>query len=271
MSNRRFPAPCLPCTNPSRVLPFTRYGQPILAVLPCLPLPPFPHLLKSLCKRDTARRMSIPSRGILSVYRCIYKSLGQALQSTAAPGEMALMSENLWDEVLARVEGKINRHSFATWFRPTSYVSSDEQNAARLRPQRAVPRLAQQELPGRAAGGPLRDRPARHPRPLRGDARRPRTRQRPRRPRRRLPSGRAPSSTRSTRSRASSSAPRTSSRMPPPAPSPRSRRSPTTRSSSTAAWASARRTSCTRSGTTSSPGRSGRTSSTSRPTASSTR
>jgi chromosomal replication initiator protein len=37
------------------------------------------------------------------------------------------MSENLWDEVLARVEGKVNRHSFATWFRPTSYLSSDEQ------------------------------------------------------------------------------------------------------------------------------------------------
>jgi chromosomal replication initiator protein len=26
---------------------------------------------------------------------------------------------NLWDEVLARVEAKVNRHSFATWFRPT--------------------------------------------------------------------------------------------------------------------------------------------------------
>ena len=37
------------------------------------------------------------------------------------------MSENLWDEVLARVEGKINRHSFATWFRPTGYLSSDDQ------------------------------------------------------------------------------------------------------------------------------------------------
>jgi chromosomal replication initiator protein len=30
---------------------------------------------------------------------------------------------NLWDEVLAKVEGKINRHSFATWFRPTSFLS----------------------------------------------------------------------------------------------------------------------------------------------------
>jgi chromosomal replication initiator protein len=37
------------------------------------------------------------------------------------------MSETLWDEVLARVESKVNRHSFATWFRPTSYLSSDAQ------------------------------------------------------------------------------------------------------------------------------------------------
>ncbi len=28
---------------------------------------------------------------------------------------------NLWDRVLARVEGKLNRHSFATWFRPTQF------------------------------------------------------------------------------------------------------------------------------------------------------
>jgi len=35
---------------------------------------------------------------------------------------------NLWDDVLARIENdnKVNRHSFATWFRPTSYHSFDE-------------------------------------------------------------------------------------------------------------------------------------------------
>jgi chromosomal replication initiator protein len=33
------------------------------------------------------------------------------------------MSADLWDQILARVEAKVNRHSFATWFRPTSYVS----------------------------------------------------------------------------------------------------------------------------------------------------
>jgi len=35
------------------------------------------------------------------------------------------MSADLWDRVLARVEDKVNRHSFATWFRPTSYVALD--------------------------------------------------------------------------------------------------------------------------------------------------
>lgn len=40
------------------------------------------------------------------------------------------MSADLWDQILARVEGKVNRHSFATWFRPTSYVALD---AGRLR------------------------------------------------------------------------------------------------------------------------------------------
>src|SRR4051794_41058313 len=32
---------------------------------------------------------------------------------------------NLWDEVLARIETKINRHSFYTWFKPTPFVGED--------------------------------------------------------------------------------------------------------------------------------------------------
>jgi chromosomal replication initiator protein len=32
---------------------------------------------------------------------------------------------NLWDDVLAKVEAKVNRHSFATWFRPTNYLALD--------------------------------------------------------------------------------------------------------------------------------------------------
>ena len=32
----------------------------------------------------------------------------------------------LWEQVLARLEGKVNPHSFATWFRPTQYADLRE-------------------------------------------------------------------------------------------------------------------------------------------------
>jgi chromosomal replication initiator protein len=31
-------------------------------------------------------------------------------------------SQNVWDEILARVETKVNRHSFYTWFKPTAFL-----------------------------------------------------------------------------------------------------------------------------------------------------
>src|SRR5687768_11737286 len=34
-----------------------------------------------------------------------------------------LVNLNVWDQILARVETKVNRHSFYTWFKPTSYVA----------------------------------------------------------------------------------------------------------------------------------------------------
>jgi chromosomal replication initiator protein len=38
-------------------------------------------------------------------------------------GQLSRM--NLWEQVLARVETKVNRHSFYTWFKPTSFVGED--------------------------------------------------------------------------------------------------------------------------------------------------
>ncbi len=35
---------------------------------------------------------------------------------------------NLWDEILARVETKVNRHSFYTWFKPTTFLALDGQS-----------------------------------------------------------------------------------------------------------------------------------------------
>ncbi len=33
-----------------------------------------------------------------------------------------MTGSNLWDQVLARIETKVNRHSFYTWFKPTTFV-----------------------------------------------------------------------------------------------------------------------------------------------------
>ena len=35
---------------------------------------------------------------------------------------------NVWEQVLARVETKVNRHSFYTWFKPTSFVAEDNRS-----------------------------------------------------------------------------------------------------------------------------------------------
>jgi chromosomal replication initiator protein len=36
-----------------------------------------------------------------------------------------MTGSNIWEQVLTRIETKVNRHSFYTWFKPTSYVSDD--------------------------------------------------------------------------------------------------------------------------------------------------
>jgi chromosomal replication initiator protein len=47
------------------------------------------------------------------------------------------MTGNIWDQVLSRIETKVNRHSFYTWFKPTSFVG-DESGAIRVRVPNAL-------------------------------------------------------------------------------------------------------------------------------------
>jgi len=42
------------------------------------------------------------------------------------------MDTSIWDQILARIESKVNRHSFSTWFKPTSFVA-DGGNAITVR------------------------------------------------------------------------------------------------------------------------------------------
>jgi chromosomal replication initiator protein len=66
-----------------------------------------------------------------------------------------MTGSNIWDQVLARIETKVNRHSFYTWFKPTAFVRS-RRDHPRPRSQRAFPRLADEALRRRHRGGARR-------------------------------------------------------------------------------------------------------------------
>jgi chromosomal replication initiator protein len=39
--------------------------------------------------------------------------------------ESPMIASNIWEEILSRVQAKVNRHSFYTWFKPTAFVADD--------------------------------------------------------------------------------------------------------------------------------------------------
>jgi chromosomal replication initiator protein len=55
----------------------------------------------------------------------------------AKVGHVNMTGTNLWDQVLSRIETKVNRHSFYTWFKPTLYVDERE-GALRVRVPNAL-------------------------------------------------------------------------------------------------------------------------------------
>ena len=161
-----------------------------------------------------------------------------------------MTATNIWDAVLARIETKVNRHSFYTWFKPTGFIS-ERTDGIRVRVPNTLFRdwltkhysavleeaLREVDRGGSSlefitdealAAAPEPPSPA----PPLAEAE-PKTPNQTRLSRASVPA---------TPSTPSSSDPRISSRMPPAAPSPRRRRARTTRCSSTAASAWARRT-----------------------------
>ena len=36
-----------------------------------------------------------------------------------------MIASNIWEEILSRVQAKVNRHSFYTWFKPTAFVADN--------------------------------------------------------------------------------------------------------------------------------------------------
>ena len=77
-----------------------------------------------------------------------------------------MTGSNIWDQVLARIETKVNRHSYYTWFKPTSFVSDDDGTHHRPGSQPADQRLADEALRGHPRRGPDRGPPSRCPPPF---------------------------------------------------------------------------------------------------------
>ena len=208
------------------------------------------------CQGETPQRAKVAKTGLkTSLESDIGRDRGRETGSQPSGRKSAsrafrktMSGSNIWDQVLARIETKVNRHSFYTWFKPTSFVADDGHEPARPRAERPLPRLAEQALrrrPGEALSEVHRQgcdccsSPTTH-------CRRKSCRCPSRPPEPATPSPRAEAQVgaraRATPSTPSSSDPRTSSRTPPAARSRKPRRARTTRCSSTAAWGSARRT-----------------------------
>ena len=75
---------------------------------------------RSRARRGRTRRFRLKFAGFPQVWKTLWKSDAWHVGSRD-------MSANVWDHVLAKVEGKINRHSFYTWFKPTSFIADDGQ------------------------------------------------------------------------------------------------------------------------------------------------
>src|SRR5688572_27901812 len=48
-----------------------------------------------------------------------------------------MSGSNIWDQVLSRIETKVNRHSFYTWFKPTAFIA-DRAEGIRVRVPNAL-------------------------------------------------------------------------------------------------------------------------------------
>ena len=160
------------------------------------------------------------------------------------------MAANVWTDILSRVETKVNRHSFYTWFKPTVFVAEADQTV-RVRVPNPLFRdwltkhyagviseaMTEINRDGMQISFVIAGEPVQHTNPP------PASKPAPIEDTPPIAGGRRRGvSIRVTPSARSSSDPRTSSRAPPLRPSPRRRRVPTTRSSSTAASGSVRLT-----------------------------
>jgi chromosomal replication initiator protein len=82
----------------------------------------FPHLWKKLWKIGGLGE----SAAIQGRKTAFFAASGPGKpEKSRFAGRRKVSELSLWDDILARIETKVNRHSFYTWFRPTSFVAED--------------------------------------------------------------------------------------------------------------------------------------------------
>jgi chromosomal replication initiator protein len=64
-----------------------------------------------------------PSRDGESRNRLRQRRFGEGESPAFTIFRVICMETSIWDQILARVETKVNRHSFSTWFKPTAFVA----------------------------------------------------------------------------------------------------------------------------------------------------
>ena len=97
----------------------------------------FPQLWKNLWKRHRGESRLNPCSSWINGRDGRLSCLGNGLPGGRKVPENAMTGSNIWDQVLARIETKVNRHSFYTWFKPTAFVS-DREGAIRVRVPNAL-------------------------------------------------------------------------------------------------------------------------------------
>ncbi len=75
----------------------------------------------------TARMLRlVSSQSFPHLWKKLWKIAAFRVKRSSGEGRGAVaFGMNLWDEILARIETKVNRHSFYTWFKPTTFVAED--------------------------------------------------------------------------------------------------------------------------------------------------
>ena len=102
----------------------------------------FPHLWKNLWKITWKQASALDFALIIAVLegaklgnpyqdvRFVIPGAGRPAKWLGGGGRKLAEADfqrkmNLWDEILARIETKVNRHGFYTWFKPTTFVTED--------------------------------------------------------------------------------------------------------------------------------------------------